>query len=202
MRESTEVSRGFERSNKEDSDFEWNNSQLLDELIRLQLEVEAYYERAQTLEGEALEKRRQLDRCTNQLKQMNQLVERAQEAIFSTRVQTSRSMGKVLLRAVSCLRPSRYRIRSQVALVEKCSFFDAKWYALRNPDVALRALDLAEHYVRHGGLEGRAPGPEFSSRQYLDQYIDVLESRQNPLVHYLTHGRSEGRKRFKPEVNE
>lgn len=202
MRDSSDHARDLKKPLGREGGLELQNNQLLDELIRLQFEVEAYYQRAQTLEDEVLEKRRQLGRCTNQLKQMNQLVERAQEAIFNARVQTSRSMVKVLLRAVSRFRPSRYRIRSQVALVERCPFFDAKWYALRNPDVALRALDLAEHYVLHGGVEGRAPGPNFSSRQYLDKYRDVLESRQNPLVHFLTHGQSEGRKRFKPEVNE
>jgi glycosyltransferase involved in cell wall biosynthesis len=47
-----------------------------------------------------------------------------------------------------------------------------------------------------GGLDGRDPGPDFSSWQYLNNNKDVKEARTNPLVHFLTSGMAEGREKF------
>ncbi len=64
---------------------------------------------------------------------------------------------------------------------------------MRNPDIAQAKLNPSLHYLRHGGFEGRDPGPNFSNTLYLDTYEDVKASGINPLVHYLTTGRKEGR---------
>lgn len=82
------------------------------------------------------------------------------------------------------------------ALVRDSEFFDADWYLARYPDVAADAHFAAaphEHYLLHGGLEGRHPSPAFDSAYYLERHADVAAAGINPLVHYLRHGRSEGR---------
>jgi glycosyltransferase involved in cell wall biosynthesis len=69
--------------------------------------------------------------------------------------------------------------------------FDAKWYLERYPDVAAANYPALLHYLLHGALEGRSPGPGFSAEWYLARYSDVVGL--NPLIHYIDHGREEGR---------
>lgn len=71
--------------------------------------------------------------------------------------------------------------------------FDKDWYLRNNPDVAQAAVNPMIHYLRHGGFEGRDPGPSFSNKWYLDAYEDVRKAGINPLAHYLRFGRREGR---------
>ncbi|WP_347331344.1 hypothetical protein [Marinimicrobium locisalis] len=202
MRASTGQSRESGRFSDREAEFEWRHNHLLGELLRLQLETEGYFSEAQQLDRELLEANLQLDKCSGKLKRMNRLVGRAEEAVYSAHLQVRRGAFRWFFDLITRFRPSRLRVRRQVSLVLTSELFDVKWYALRNPDVALSARNLAEHYTLYGGIEGRAPGPAFSSRRYLERYPDVAESRQNPLVHYLMFGQSEGRKRFKPTVNE
>lgn len=85
--------------------------------------------------------------------------------------------------------------REAVRLVGESDLFDATWYGQRDPALA-QVADLAEHYVLHGGAEGRPASPRFDSARYLEVYSDVRECGANPLVHYLRFGRSEGREIF------
>jgi len=82
---------------------------------------------------------------------------------------------------------------ADVYLLHKSALFDADWYLANNPDVARAKLSPLIHYYRHGGFEGRDPGPEFSSSWYLSIYEDVKKAAINPLVHYIRYGRKEGR---------
>lgn len=81
----------------------------------------------------------------------------------------------------------------QAALIRESELFDPAWYLEQNPDVASSGADPALHYIRHGGNEGRAPGPCFDTRAYLSKNPDVGLSGMNALVHYLLHGEDEGR---------
>ena len=45
----------------------------------------------------------------------------------------------------------------------------------------------------HGAKEGRAPGPKFDGAEYQMANPDVLSAGVNPLVHYVTKGRTEER---------
>lgn len=81
----------------------------------------------------------------------------------------------------------------ELALLRASEYFDAAWYLSRNPDVAALGADPAQHFLLFGGLEGRDPGPRFSSSAYLAENVDVAQARLNPLLHYLQFGISEGR---------
>ncbi|HUE99537.1 MAG TPA: polysaccharide pyruvyl transferase CsaB [Anaerolineales bacterium] len=82
---------------------------------------------------------------------------------------------------------------SDLGLIRSSDLFDEAWYLAKNPDVAQSNVDPLRHYVRWGGLEGRDPGPQFSSGWYLSRYEDVRKAGMNPLLHYLKFGRTEGR---------
>ncbi|WP_311950128.1 hypothetical protein [Halomonas piscis] len=76
-------------------------------------------------------------------------------------------------------------------------WFDAEWYLATYPDVKkAKKYSQAphEHYLMYGGFEGRNPCAAFWSAFYLATYADVAASKTNPLVHYLLHGRKEGRR--------
>ncbi|MCW5773253.1 MAG: hypothetical protein KIT16_16555 [Rhodospirillaceae bacterium] len=82
------------------------------------------------------------------------------------------------------------------ALVLRSGLFDHAWYLAEFQDVAASGLDPLDHYLRHGGFEGRRASPIFDTAWYLAEYPDVPAAGMNPLVHYLRHGWREGRRPF------
>ena len=73
----------------------------------------------------------------------------------------------------------------RIARIAGSGLFDAAWYVATYPDVALLAIDPAEHYLRYGGGLLRDPGPDFNTRQYLSLHRGVDPTRVNPLLHHL-----------------
>ncbi|MGM0988741.1 MAG: glycosyltransferase [Pseudomonadota bacterium] len=69
---------------------------------------------------------------------------------------------------------------------------DDAWYRERYPDVTAAELDATSHYWRHGGAEGREPGPWFDTAFYLSQLEAPLPEGCTPLGHYLAQGRQQG----------
>ncbi len=91
---------------------------------------------------------------------------------------------------------TRVTARKYVKLIEKSGLFDAEWYKARYPDLnATRKTrnNPALHYYLFGGFEARDPSDKFNSGWYLEQNPDVIEEGINPLIHYLLHGKAEGR---------
>gem|GEM_PF-644418 len=79
-----------------------------------------------------------------------------------------------------------------VARIAASELFDAVWYrATQAPFVALDRA--ARHYLQEGAARGLSPGPLFDGPWYLKNNVDVAGAGQNPLLHYLNDGRSEGR---------
>ncbi|MEX6632491.1 hypothetical protein [Hyphococcus lacteus] len=85
------------------------------------------------------------------------------------------------------------RTKRHARLIRNSQYFDQAWYIAKYDDVIRLGADPAEHYIRHGGREGRAPGPNFDSIAYLKANPDIAAAGLNPLVHYLQHGKTEGR---------
>lgn len=54
-------------------------------------------------------------------------------------------------------------------------------------------IDPVRYYLRYGAAAGLDPNPSFSTASYLIRYPDVAASGINPLQHYRTNGREEGR---------
>lgn len=55
------------------------------------------------------------------------------------------------------------------------------------------AVDPALHYLVWGVRDGAVISNEFDTDYYISQYPDMLDASFNPLVHYVRHGREEGR---------
>lgn len=101
-----------------------------------------------------------------------------------------------MLQYIRSLEGKVFRLSDQLygyVLMRRSGLFDPAWYLAHNPDVAQSGVNPYFHFLRHGGTEGRAPGPGFDSAGYLAAYPDVRLAGLNPLVHYLRHGRAEGR---------
>lgn len=68
--------------------------------------------------------------------------------------------------------------------------FDTRFYRGQSGQTR---LDPVRHYMRTGARKGFDPSPAFNTLWYASQYADVAASGTNPLLHYRTHGRQEGR---------
>jgi GT2 family glycosyltransferase len=71
--------------------------------------------------------------------------------------------------------------------------FDPAFYLSEYPDVAHAGMDALEHYLEHGGFEGRNPNAWFDSEWYFQSNKDLTERSINPLLHYMNWGAPEGR---------
>ncbi len=69
--------------------------------------------------------------------------------------------------------------------IRESVFFDGAWYLRTYPDVAAAGMDPAKHYFQYGAIEGRDPGPYFSTRAYLVTHPELARAKQNALLHYL-----------------
>lgn len=87
-------------------------------------------------------------------------------------------------------------IEQDIALLEASGLMQGPWYLRQYPDAAQAAGGAAEHYLQTGAGLLHDPGPGFSTRRYLRANPDVAAAGMNPLLHYLRHGRKEGRACF------
>ena len=85
------------------------------------------------------------------------------------------------------------RLRFQIAALRSSELFDAAWYREVGAPEGLGRWSAEEHYARLGAFEGLDPGPSFSTMGYYLAHPDVAEAGHPALVHYLLHGRAEGR---------
>jgi glycosyltransferase involved in cell wall biosynthesis/SAM-dependent methyltransferase/uncharacterized protein YbaR (Trm112 family) len=94
--------------------------------------------------------------------------------------------------AKSRRKPNSRTLRADAELIRQSGLFDETWY-LANHLGGSGPSDSIVHYLTDGAQAGFEPGPGFSGRRYLAANPDVDKERINPLVHYLRHGKSEGR---------
>ena len=79
--------------------------------------------------------------------------------------------------------------------------FDANWYRASYHDIVGDDEVLLLDYMTVGWEAGRDPNSTFSTIYYLDKYKDIARNRINPFVHYIKHGRKEGRRCSDQSVN-
>jgi glycosyltransferase involved in cell wall biosynthesis len=79
------------------------------------------------------------------------------------------------------------------------AFFDPRWYVARASGAQLSA-EVLRHYLEVGAPAGINPSPEFDLAWYIEYNPDVAAAGVNPFVHFLHHGRAEGRLACKPAV--
>jgi len=79
-------------------------------------------------------------------------------------------------------------------------FFDPKFYATQNPDLADNGItteaELKDHWLTHGIHEERQGSPDFNAKWYLNHYSDLgqngIKTTEDAIRHYADHGRFEG----------
>lgn len=86
-------------------------------------------------------------------------------------------------------------LRRQAELIRQSEIFDEAWYVQTHLEDVSPA-DAIVDYLTVGSLAGFDPGPSFSISRYLAAYPDVAKEGIDPLVHYLLHGKDEGRMAF------
>jgi hypothetical protein len=73
-------------------------------------------------------------------------------------------------------------------------FFDGGYYASHYPEVRRTRTPLLWHYLFWGYRRGFDPSALFHTVYYLTIHTDVAASQVNPLLHYVSCGRREGRR--------
>ena len=72
------------------------------------------------------------------------------------------------------------------------SQFDAEFYSATYLAIPSK-LDPIGHYLTVGSKRGYKPRPDFDPAFYIQRYPDVMASGMDPFVHYVKHGKYEGR---------
>ena len=86
-----------------------------------------------------------------------------------------------------------YRIGLRHEKIVTAGGFDPEYYRAQIHGPAPRRLSSVRHFCRSGWRQGLNPTPWFSCSEYLALNPDVAKAGLNPFVHYLEHGRDEGR---------
>lgn len=98
-----------------------------------------------------------------------------------------------ILRIKTLSEPDEMQILADIHLLRQPGGVDEAWYLSSYSDSLEGDLDAVEHYCRVGWRLGRHPNPSFSTTEYLRRNADVAVFGMNPLVHFLIHGKVEGR---------
>ena len=91
---------------------------------------------------------------------------------------------------------------SDIADIEQSPWFDADWYMMQYPDVAVSGMSPAQHYLLLGEAWGRKAGPHFDAEYYLKRHQDVAKAGVSPLLHFTRNGEKEGRSPIKLRAQE
>ncbi len=147
----------------------------------------------------------ELDRANNRHKSLLSLAQKRADALDATPVRRLvKPVQALIARQIKNQPGGRSRaqhekIRRQIAA---SGFFDEDYYLEHNPDVKASGVDALDHYINHGGIEGRAASAFFDSGYYLNVNPAVHEAGMNALIHYLRFGAEEGREAYKVTARE
>ncbi|MEM1200630.1 MAG: glycosyltransferase, partial [Pseudomonadota bacterium] len=162
----------------------------------LKTSLEEWRERSRHLGGQLEE----LDRENNRHKSLLSLAQKRADALDETPVRRLiKPVQELIARQIKKQPGGRSRaqhekVRRQIAA---SGFFDQDYYLEHNPDVKAAGVDALDHYIDHGGIEGRAASASFDSGHYLNVNPAVREAGMNALIHYLRFGAEEGREAYK-----
>lgn len=77
-------------------------------------------------------------------------------------------------------------------LAKQLGLFDAKWYQEHYGSFPSDWLAFKD-YVRKSSFANVNPSPEFDTETYLRSNVDIYHAGVSPLLHYMYHGKNEGR---------
>ncbi len=99
-----------------------------------------------------------------------------------------------ILKSFNLIEEKKYDEKQQIELVKTSTIFNSKWYLSQNPDVKLKKIGAAKHYVKYGWKEGRNPSMEFNTNEYIKKHPEILQNNINPIVHYLYNNKNNANK--------
>lgn len=108
-----------------------------------------------------------------------------QYAIFAHRSRQRDWLLRALVKRYGSLFALRRQERHDRQRIAASRLFDREWYLQQNPDVRHSGQDALEHYLLHGGFEGRDPSPHFDTLAWLEANPWLIEQQIHPLIHYL-----------------
>lgn len=76
-------------------------------------------------------------------------------------------------------------------IIKRSHLFDEAWYSKEYLEG--KPSDSIKHYLDIGYEKNYNPTPHFNTAWYLENNPDVKKSGMNPFVHFIMHGRKEGR---------
>lgn len=85
------------------------------------------------------------------------------------------------------------RARKDKTLVSKSEYFDKEYVDSQLEQLGLKVKDPLEFFVLFGADLELSPSTKFDTKSYLAMNPDVKDSGINPLLHYIKHGKAEGR---------
>lgn len=85
------------------------------------------------------------------------------------------------------------RARKDKALVSKSEYFDKEYVDTQLKQLGLKVKDPLEFFVSFGADLELSPSAKFDTKSYVAMNPDVKDSGINPLLHYIKHGKAEGR---------
>lgn len=85
------------------------------------------------------------------------------------------------------------RVRKDKAVISESEYFDNEYIAKQLENLGLKIKDPLEFFVLFGAELELSPSEKFDTKSYLEMNPDVKVSGINPLLHYIKHGRAEGR---------
>ncbi|MBQ5310908.1 MAG: hypothetical protein ILP19_02555, partial [Oscillospiraceae bacterium] len=97
-------------------------------------------------------------------------------------------------------RISPEELREMRKVISNSGLFSEEYYASQFDERP--AGDLLDRYIMYGAYEDKDPSTFFDNSYYLGHNKDIKEARLNPLYHYITHGKAEGRLPAEPAQKE
>ena len=94
-----------------------------------------------------------------------------------------------LLNSFNLIEEKKFDEKQQIELIKTSPLFNQKWYLSQNPDVKAKKIGAAKHYVKYGWKEGRNPSLEFNTIEYIKKYPEILQSKLNPIIHYIQNNK-------------
>jgi len=87
---------------------------------------------------------------------------------------------------------SNKKNNKEVQLIKESGLFDFEYYC--NNGVDFKSIDLAiQDYLSRDNAEKLNPSEAFNVSFYLEEHGDVKKNGIDPLLHYINHGKAEGR---------
>ena len=139
------------------------------------------------LQKHVLELRESKNDLVTRLRQADNQLQRLRGSVSWKLTAPLRVLARPLSRGPS--EPNTFE--QEARLIRDDPLFDGEWYSNQH-GIAVNSPP-ERHFCERGWKNGWDPGPNFSTRSYLEANPDVADAGINPLLHFIRRGRKEGR---------